>query len=282
MGRSLFNLIGSSVSNFEHKIEKTTRSAFKSIEDETTKIIHKVGEEVENIGKPNEDGLVNFDPISQTVDIFRSRGTKRGSIMGRRISKYAGILESIGEYTGIPVFTGIGAGLDTIGKFEQGDNIGGIVGGVAGDIVAGSSGGLITEKIGEQVGKKVGGLLGSENRYEEPTDRTHNDQLGKQIRENKHFEDKEEHHSDFQHQGDLTAGVNSGNVGNGLLNTNINRLTNDINSNMDNQILQLKNVNDALRFISQNVSSINNLPLQDENRVFDELIATGLFNSVLA
>ena len=221
----------------------------------------------------------------QTVDIFRSRGTKRGSRQGKIISKFSGILEKIVEFTGQPEIIAVGVGLDTIGKFESGDNIGGIVGGVIGDLVGQQLGGEF-EKRGETIGKQIGGFIGSENhpkeKNPEPTDRTHNDQLADQITENQHTDDKEQHHPDIQAQTDLTANSNSGIIGSSLLENNIDKLTNNLNIELNNEILQLTNVNDVLGFISRNLGNINNLSNVNENRVFDELIATGFLNSILA
>ena len=285
MGRSFANKFKHKSKKFLHKTHKVAAEPLHFVKDVVGQGTIKLPIESDSLVPPFRlpqlprklERVVN--PLEQAKFIIRSRGTKRGKKIGGILEKVGGVISLAGAVTGQPEIAAVGVGLQVVGEFEEGKSAGEIVGGVVGGFIGGELGGPVGGKIGGDIGSKLGSGIDKEL-GDTSTDRTHNKQHKDQIVENQHMSDKAQHHkvqlpNDLQATGRETGGVAS-NLGKGLL---------DVAADNVGEILAgvdgAQEVGALIKFLSANFDTIEHLTQVDQDKIFDEVLDSGLLEEIL-
>ena len=235
-------------------------------------------------------GLQEFEKHTPAGQFRELRKTKKGRAKLKKIGQLAEkggkILEAIGTVTAQPELVGLGLGLEVGGDILEGGTDKEIarrlietgIGAVAGNVVGGGVGGIVAGQVASGVTNELFDALDSQG---EITDRTHNQQIGTQIKENQHMDDKEQHHNQVQLPSDLQGtGQVATNVGS-KLNADPNDVVKTVAEFEEDIDLFDSGVN-VLEFMLNNFQTFEHLANTDKDEILTEVLNSGLLTNLLA
>lgn len=220
-----------------------------------------------------ESRLKNIVDLKNIVGKIPFKKVGKVSVIAGQALQVGGIL------TGQPELVAAGVGLEVVGEVAQGKSGARLGEAIGQDIGEGLAGG-IGSKLGGEVGKAIGKAVipGEEHAGD---DRTHNEQHRTQISENKHLDDKEQHHNSVQLPSDLQA-IGGGKSGVGdTLSTKVDELTQQNKNEIAEGFSGVSAVSQLLPFLAENFDKIENLAQSDKDDIFDNILESGLMDDFL-
>ena len=244
--------------NFFNKYKKVGNRVFEPVLFENSHL--------RNIGK----NIPEVNPFNQ------SKGKRRKE--GNTIRNIGSAVSAVGALTGQPELGALGVGLSATGDIVKGGSKESVLRNVAIDVAGGVAGSFGEDPLSKTLLSSVGSKIASDL-IPDP-DRTHRKQLKDQVKENQHFDDKEQHHNSVQLPSDLQGtGQVKSNVGSNLLA----RPTDIVKTpqQFENDINSFNNGIQILEFLVGNFNNFEHLNEENKSAILQDALESGLLTNLL-